>query len=164
LPTLAVAVVLAAGAAHAADRTSARAFVERLYGHYPIAEHAPIFEAAGKDSASVFDGPLAALIAEDQRLTPDGDAPQLGGDPICDCQDDGGMSFQVSAVKADGPFAATATVIRIDPATTPPERYPITLDLQKTVGGWRVHDIHSAETPSLRAFLIRVDRERMPPP
>jgi hypothetical protein len=143
--------------------TGARAFVTGVYAHYPTAGRQPMFDPLGKDERSVFDAALIDLIAEDQRLTPDGDVPELDGDPLCDCQDDGGLTFDIGEVRATGKLTAQAKVMRIDPQAAP-QASPITLDLVKAGGRWRVHDIHTPDTPSLRDFLAKANKERAAKP
>ena len=39
----------------------------------------------------------------------------------------------------------------------PPSVTPLTLDLVRGKAGWRIHDLHSEDTPSLRRFLIQAN-------
>lgn len=151
--------LLASGAAHAGDLAAARAFVVRLYAHYPVAGHQPEFDPLGKAIRSVFDASLIGLIREDQKLA-GGEVGALDGDPLCDCQDDGGMTFRLNRVSANGKMRARAVVVRRQPAASAPEAEAITLDLVEVGGLWRIHDIHSKDTPSLREMLVKSNRER----
>ena len=158
-PALLAAGLLVGGVARADGVADARAFVVRLYAHYPIPDREPVFDPLGKDAGSVFDASLIRLIREDERLAK-GEVGALDGDPLCDCQDDGGMTFKVGDVTAVGPARAKATVVSREPGATPPEVEEITLDLVEVAGHWRIRDIHTKDTPSLQAYLAKSNRER----
>jgi hypothetical protein len=155
---IACAAILASPIA-AAEPAGARSFLARLYSHYPHREGGPIFDAAGRSAPQVFDPALVALIRDSDRLTPEGDAPPLDGDPICDCQDAEGMRAKIGAIRATGRTSATARVDITFAAVKPPEVRRLNFDLVQSRGQWRVHDIHSKDMPSLRAFLIQANRE-----
>ncbi|HEY2178198.1 MAG TPA: hypothetical protein VGH15_06410 [Caulobacteraceae bacterium] len=159
LKTLAVAVLAAAAIsapAGAAEAPGARAFVVWLYGHYP-SPHGHEFESLGTQIGRVFHPSLIALIREDSRLA-GGEVGALDGDPICDCQDDSGTRFAVTTVRAAGPARAVAAVIRHG-TEGPRDIETITLDLALTDGHWRVYDVGTKDTPSLRAYLIKSNEE-----
>jgi hypothetical protein len=157
------AVLLAAGAAHAADLTGARAFVTRLYAHYPRAETQSEFDPlSAKLEGRYFAPALVRLLDEDRRLA-QGEVGSLDGDPLCDCQDDGGMRFEVRSVRVAGPGAATAIVIRHAAPGDTPEVEPITLDLVRLAAGWRIGDIHAGDMSSLEAMLESGIREMKSP-
>lgn len=149
-----------AGASQAQDLSDAHAFVARIYAHYPVADRPHPFDPLGKDERSVFDASLIGLIAEDQRLA-HGEVGALDGDPLCDCQDDGGLSFTVGPTTADGPLGAIVEVTRRDPNATPPEIEKINIVLRWVSGAWRIHDVGSPNMSSLRAFLLKANRERL---
>lgn len=150
-PALA-ATLLAASAACAQDLASAHHFVAAIYAHYPTAEKRPSFDPlAGGLERALFDAPLVALIHEDRRLV-HGEVGALDGDPFCDCQDDSGMKFVVGEAKAAGAGAAKVVVMASGSDLKTPER--LTVDLVWTPAGWRVHDIHTPNTPSLRDLLV----------
>lgn len=150
-----VCAVLAASPAHGADLDSARAFLAHLYSHYPQREGAPAFDPTGRSAREVFDPALAALFRKDARLTPPGEVGAIDGDPVCDCQDDGGMDVKIEALHWVGPSRVTALVdIRFEDAAAPETRR-LELDLVAVGARWRVHDIRTKETPSLRAYLLR---------
>jgi hypothetical protein len=146
--------LLAAFAAHAADLAGARAFLVRLYAHYPLKEGAA-FEPTGRSAPSVFDPALVALFREDVRLTPPGDVGAIDSDPICDCQDDDGMSVRIEPVRATGAGRATARVDLRFGEASPPETSRLDIDLIAVGDGWRIHDIRSKTMPSLGAYLTR---------
>jgi hypothetical protein len=75
----------------------------------------------------------------------------LDGDPICDCQDFGGLrnvALTVSGAAAGHARAVARFRIGV-------ERRTVTLDLVAVQGHWRVSDIHTADTPSLVGLLER---------
>ena len=140
---------------HAADLNSARVFVTQLYSHYPQREGGPEFDPVGRSAGAVFDPNLVALIRKDARRTPPGDVGAIDGDPICDCQDDGGLSVTINAIRSTGPSHAAAFVDLRFGEASPPETSRLELDLVVVQGQWRVHDIRTKDTPSFRAYLIR---------
>ena len=150
--------MLASAAAPAGHTDGARGFVSKLYSHYPVAGHVPEFDPLGKAMGSVFDPSLIALILKDRELAK-GEVGALDGDPLCDCQDDSGLQFKVASVTPDGPERAKAVITRRDPEASPPEAEKITVDLVRVGGRWRVHDIGTPDTPSLRAYLIKSNQE-----
>lgn len=143
--------------ARAADLAGARAFVGRLYARYPTSGRAHGFDPLGAAMPGVFHPSLIALIKEDQRLAGD-EVPTLDGDPLCDCQDDGGMRFTLRSVRAADFSRARAVVVRDDESGQGSEN--ITLDLALANGQWRIYDIGTSDTPSLRAMLIKANLER----
>ena len=161
LTTLALAILalttLAAVPARAADLAGAKAFVAWIYSHYPKSGPANQFDPLGNEAARIFHPSLIDLIKDDERVGDDV-APDLTGDPLCDCQDNGGMAFTISSVRTSDFSRATATVVRRD-AGDPAGGETITLDLAQVDGGWRVYDIGTKDTPSLRAFLIKATQE-----
>ena len=160
LKTLALAVLaaatLAGAPARAADLAGARAFVTWIYSQYPKSGLASQFDPLGTEAAKIFHPSLIELIADDARVGDD-QAPDLDGDPLCDCQDNAGMVFTISSVRTTDFSRATATVVRHE--IDDPEGETITLDLAQTDGGWRVYDIKTKDTPSLRDFLIKAAQE-----
>ena len=158
--TLALAILaaatLAGAPACAADLAGARAFVTWIYSHYSKSGSATRFDPLGSEAARIFHPSLIELIAEDARVGDD-EAPDLDGDPLCDCQGNGGLLFSIGSVRTSDFSRATATVVRRD--MSDPEGETITLDLAQTDGGWRVYDIGTRDAPSLRDFLIRAAQE-----
>jgi hypothetical protein len=135
-----------AAPAHAQDLDGARAFVARLYDRYE--QGSP--EYLGRDGPSAFTPRLIGLIRRDQVRAGPGYAGALDWDPICGCQDPGGLRLVGLNVEMSGPSAARATV-RLQYLGGKP--VVIGLDLAVTRGRWRVADIHEAEAPSVVALL-----------
>ena len=95
----ALALVLAAVTpVSAAELAGAKAFVVQLYSHYGKQTN-PVFDPTGADAKTVFEPSMVALFGENARLTPKGDVGAIDGDPICDCQDDGGMRSRIVAAR-----------------------------------------------------------------
>jgi len=144
-----------ASPAFCGDLASARAFVAQLYGYYPQRPHAPPFDPAGRQAALVFDPSMIALFRENDRLTPKGDVGALDGDPICACQDDSGLVARIGAARLTGPSHATVHVdLRFSN-----DKSSANLDLIDVGGHWRVYDVSTKDTPSLRAYMIQSNRE-----
>jgi hypothetical protein len=144
---IAGALLAAASAAAAQDAASADAFVHGLYAAY----HGAGPDYLGRQAGAVFAPSLLRLIRRDAAKTPAGDAPNLDGDPICDCQDAGGLKLTDVKVEGGASGQATATVrFRISGS-----RRTVRLDLAAVQGHWRVSDVHTAETPSLVSYLTR---------
>jgi hypothetical protein len=145
--------------ARAADVQAARAFLERLYAHYRPATGAWAFDPTGTNAADVFDPSMIAFFRENARLTPKGDEGAIEGDPICDCQDSGGMRSRILAFWLVAPDTAMADVDLIFSAASPPEVRRLTITLVTIHGQWRIYDISSKDMPSFRAYLIKANRE-----
>jgi hypothetical protein len=154
-----VGAVLAGAPARAAEAAGARSFVTWVYAHYSSHSGVSNDDVFGKDMAKIFHPSLIALIKEDERLAR-GEVGALDSDPICDCQDDTDLAFKIKAVRAVGPARAMALVVRRSP-NDQPEFEDITLDLARANGRWRVWDVRTKDTPSLRAMLIKSNREQM---
>lgn len=141
-----LAALSAAAPVRAQDDGAARAFTHRLYDAYRTG--APDY--LGRDARRTFAPHLLALILEDRASAPPGEVGLLDGDPICDCQDAGGLRLTRLAITAAGRGRARAQVsLRFPPAET----RVMTLDLVAEGGEWRVADVHTPETPSLVRFL-----------
>lgn len=106
------AACLASGAspvAAAPDAASAKAFVEKLYSHYPSNPNGKAFDPTGKNASEVFDPGMIAAFREDARLA-NGEVGFVDADPLCQCQDDGGLKSKVVSVTMTGPNAADVVV------------------------------------------------------
>lgn len=158
LTTLALVILaVAAVPAHASDLAGAKAFVAWVYSHYPKSGQANQFDPLGSEATKIFHPSLMELIRADAQVGDD-QAPDLDGDPLCDCQNNGGLIFTVSSVRTSEFSRATATVVRRDMGDTEGGE-TITLDLAQMDAGWRVYDIKTKDTPSLRLYLIKAAQE-----
>lgn len=143
----AAAPAAAATAAAAPSADSARIWVVRLYDRYRDDSFSPF-----GDTSDVFAPEILEALAENDRLTPEGEQGAIDADPICSCQDPTDMQATVREVKLNGADRATVKVKLQWPL--PPDPIPsqipdytqqVTLQLVMTPGGWRVRDIGSAE-------------------
>jgi hypothetical protein len=126
---------------------AAKAFVAGLYTGYRTGEP----DYLGRDARKAFAPALLDLIAQDQRTTPSGDVGALDGDPICDCQDPGGLKLtQLTVTEAGAGQARAEVAFSLDG-----DRRRLKIDLVASGAGWRIADIHSADTPSLVQLLQR---------
>jgi hypothetical protein len=147
------ALLLLAPTGLAQDLPAARVFVQHLYSSYahPPSQADP--DTTGKLAPSTFSPSLLQLIRRDRARTPRGDASALDGDPICDCQDFEGLRLTTLTVTAVDATHASASVTFQVFADDPKSVRSLRLNLLYTPQGWRIDDIASADTPSLRKFL-----------
>lgn len=129
----------------------AESFAHRLYDAY--ARGMPDY--LGPQARRVFSPRLLSLIRRDERLAPAGEPGALDGDPICDCQDPGGMTRVRIEVLDAGPGRARAHV-RFLLNTEPRD---VTLELVAVQRRWRVDDVRTADTPSLAEMLLKAHPE-----
>ncbi len=146
----------------AADAAGARAFLARLYAHYSAPPGGEGFAPTGPAAPRVFDPGMVALLREDERLA-GGEVGAIDADPLCDCQDDSGLRVSIEEVRLTGPSSAKATVALRFAASTPPAFERLRIGLARVAGRWRIHDIGSKSTPSLRAYLTEQNRANANP-
>ena len=141
-------------AAAAPDAARARAFVEKLYSHYPSKPGKTSFDPTGKNAGEVFDPGLIAAFREDARLA-NGEVGFVDADPLCQCQDDSGLKSKIVSVTMTGPNAADAVVNLKYPDGT----VVLTLHLVPVNGAWRVYDLSAGDVKSYRADLLKASEE-----
>lgn len=130
--------------------------VELLYQHYADNQAGVVFDASGKDQ--VISSRLMKEVAEDQKLTAEGDVGYLNYDPICNCQDyDNLVLEQVNIVPHDGQHVDA--VVRFRPFSDGPETVTQTLSLVDENGRWLIDDIVN-ETQSLYQGIKDYNHER----
>ena len=79
----------------------------------------------------------------------------LDYDPICQCQDNDGLSAQIVSIAVSGDRAVAQIMLRFDAVPSPPPQR-VTLILTRTpLVGWKIADIQTSRVPSLRAMLGR---------
>jgi len=150
----ACAVAMPALAAGGPDANAARTFVQKLYAHYPQKEGGPFFEPTGKNAADVFDAGLVAAFKEDTRLAK-GEVGFVDADPICMCQDDGGLKPKIVSVTMKGANADAVVDLQYQGGDGKPNL--LTLHLVPVNGQWRVHDLSMGEVKSYRDDLIKAN-------
>ncbi len=130
------------------DAADAKAFLDGLYAHYKVSKDntfAP-FEA---NVAEVLDPDTIALMKTDDKLLK-GELGDIDGDWLCDCQDFESITAVVT-VQSATPTDAKATAVFTDTMDGKPKTD--TFELVKTPAGWRIHDMGTADQPSLRKVL-----------
>jgi Protein of unknown function (DUF3828) len=127
-----------AGQAEAQPTASgARAFLEALYAPYEGRTAQPVTLAR---PAEYYEAKLArAIIAEAAAANQRGEAPELNGDPICDCQDYLPFKAAIAPIRLKGNRAET--VVTFD--NSRPKRLEI--ELVATKAGWRIYDIRTSD-------------------
>jgi hypothetical protein len=80
----------------------------------------------------------------------------MDGDPICQCQDPGGLHAKVTRVTLQGPTKATAEVI-LDWTDSTARR--VRFSLLRTAAGWRIADVASGDEPSLLHAIEQSNRK-----
>jgi hypothetical protein len=131
--------------AQAQSLDAAKAFVAGLYAGY---QHGEPNYLSHRDAPRVFAPKLLALIHRDEARAK-GEVGILDGDPICDCQDAGGLKLmKLDVAPAGAGHAQAKAKISLDG-----DMRDLTLDLVGDGKAWRVADVHSADTPSLVGLL-----------
>lgn len=145
--SLAVLIFGSAPLARAQDLGAAHEFVAGLYAAY----HGTGPDYLGREAKGTFSPQLLRLIRRAAAATPANEVGALDGDPICDCQDSGGVRMADMKLTGGGLGRVTATVhLRF-----PDEFRTLRLDLIAVDGHWRVSDVHTKDTPSLVAYLTQ---------
>lgn len=139
-------VALASGA----PADSPRAFVERVYANYAHENYSPFVHPQ-----RVFAPQLLVAIKEDERLA-HGEVGYLDGDPLCDCQDTGGMHSKITSVSPTGTGATADILVTWDGMS---DKRDIQLMLVKTPGGWRIADVGTKDDRSLLHSLQAANRQ-----
>ena len=132
------------------DAATAKTFLTELYSHYSGDRHD--FSPLAKPD-DWFDPSLIALMDENAKATPQGDVGALDFDPACGCQDYGSLAATINVVKTDGKTAKVAVVLH-DSGEAQSEDISLSYDLIRIGDQWRIHDIGTKDTASLRQFLI----------
>jgi hypothetical protein len=127
------------------------AFIQSLYvrERHPTRADGDAF-AGQKGGEQIYSPSLLAIMRKSLRDTPKGDIPKLDGDPICDCQDSAGLTTSGLHASLTTPDHADVQLI-IHLSGEKPR--PITFHLLHIPAGWRIDDIATKDTPSLRKYL-----------
>ena len=145
-----ILILLGAAAAAAQPAETPRRFMERLYANYRKPDYSPFTHPA-----QVFAPRLLGAINEDSKLAK-GEVGYLDGDPVCQCQDSGGMHPSVIGVTRQGRDKA---VVRVSIGWPGDKPRPATFRLLRTASGWRIADVGSADEPSLLGALEAANRK-----
>lgn len=141
-------VMSAAGAAPAqSPAQSPEQFVRALYAQYVPGGKPTAFDYP--EAARIVDSEMLALLRRDRDSTPKGDEGAIDSDPVCQCQDWGSLKIRSLQIKAADKDRSSATVAfsNLDGHET------VRLDLVRADGRWKIHDIGTAISPSLLAYL-----------
>jgi hypothetical protein len=141
----------ASAATATTDAADAKAFLDGLYAHYKTSSSNSTFQPFDANSSDVLDADTIALMKADEKAL-NGDLGDIDGDWLCDCQDFTSITATV-AVQSATPTSAKATADFHDSIDTSPKPHHDTFDLVKTSAGWRIHDMGTADQPSLRKVL-----------
>ena len=137
--------------AFAQSEKDAESFIRVTYKKYDTKSLAgPDF--TGRNASAVFSPSLVKLIRRDQKEAR-GEVGRLDGDPICDCQDADGLKLTEVRVAMGPESKATAFVTLLFPSDA--SARDLQLNLVWLAQGWRIDDIHTKETPSLRQLLLK---------
>ena len=140
----------------ALDADSAKAFVVKLYSHYPSKPgNRDAFNPTGRNASQVFDPGMIAAFREDTRLA-HGEVGFVDSDPICQCQDDSGMKATVASATMTAPNAADVVVNLEYPNDKP---VALTLHLVPVNGAWRIYDLSAGDVKSYRDDLLKANKE-----
>ena len=141
-------------AAEGPDAAAAKAFLEGLYAHYKASSSTgTTWAPMDANVKGVFDDEMVKLMAADTKALK-GELGEIDGDWLCDCQDWGSIQATVTVTEAS-PTAAKAIATFHDTQVTDDHPRRDTFDLVKTPAGWRIHDMGTAQDPSLRAVLTK---------
>lgn len=140
----------AAASAPNADAADAKAFLEGLYAHYKTSKN-NTFQPFDANIKEVLDEDTIALMQADEKALK-GELGDIDGDWLCDCQDFGSITATIT-VQSATPTTAKATSDFHDAEEPTEKPGHDTFDLVKTPDGWRIHDMGTADQPSLRKVL-----------
>jgi hypothetical protein len=141
-------------AAASPDAAAAKAFLEGLYAHYKASSSSGVTWAPmDANIKEVFDADMVKLMAADEKAL-NGDLGEIDGDWLCDCQDWGSIAAAITITSAT-PTQAKAVAVFHDTEISGEALKRDTFDLVKTPAGWRIHDMGTADQPSLRGVLTK---------
>ncbi len=151
---LILAILALAQSGNAQIEASPDAFVRHLYALYahPAGANGPSF--LGRDGNEAFSLSLLGLIHADRRAAR-GQVGKLDGDPVCDCQDSDGLQLNHLTISNQTQNHATAHVALRFAGPPSSDDHKLTLYLIRTDSGWRIDDISTGWTASLRKFLTK---------
>lgn len=137
---------LVVSTALAADMIGARTFVAQIYLKATNDKHFNLV------SQRLLAPDLYGLV---QRDSAGGRIGGLEYDPICQCQDNDGLSAQILSVAVSGDRALARVLLRFDGSHPPPPRRLTLLLVRTPLAGWKIADIQTQRVPSLKSLLAR---------
>lgn len=144
---------MSAAAAPAVD-PAAEAFVRSLYaveqgGTDTTREELEASETSEASEGWAWSARMAALVAESEALGNPGEYAYFEANPICACQDDGGMELRNVTVTPRDADHADAAVVMVWTMAQPVETIRQTFNLVRENGQWKIDDIQRDQS---RAF------------
>ncbi|MDE1162969.1 MAG: DUF3828 domain-containing protein [Acidobacteriaceae bacterium] len=97
----------------------------------------------------VYTPALIHLFHDDQRRAGKGNIGKLDFDPLCSCQDAGGLKYALGPISMSG-FTTSKVTVHLSDSNFSSN---ITLFLRRTPKGWRIDDVQTNKIASLRQFL-----------
>ena len=144
---LPLVLTIASPAARAAPADDPAAFVRAVYARYGT--KGPGVGTEAKGGQLFYSRAFLDAFARDSRQA-NGEVGTIDYDPICVCQD---YTLKVKALTVESAADSTAVVraafVNLGQAET------VTLHLVRTPEGWRIDDLGSKETRSVRALLAK---------
>lgn len=124
------------------------AFVRSLYSTEAggTAVPGPEASAGSIETPGIWSARTEALIGETEALGESGEYAYFEADPVCDCQDAGGMVLKSVVVTPTGANRADATVTLEWTGAEPVERKTQTFKLVDEGGAWKIDDIVRDQT------------------
>lgn len=129
----------------AARLTSARAFVTRVYSGY--GGEGDTNAITNRDA--VFDPTMLAIMKRVDAAQEAGDGAIFDFEPLCNCQDDTGMTWRITDAASPEAGKANVTVTRAFGA----EGSEVRLTLVQVNDEWRIRDVSTDDVPSYAAHL-----------
>jgi hypothetical protein len=128
-----------------------RRFVERVYAGYARDDYSPLTHPE-----RIFAPALLAEFRADARLSR-GEVGFMDADPLCQCQDAGGLHPSILSLSESRATATARISIRFGDSA---DSRQVTLRLVRLPAGWRIADIAAADEPSLLAAIHAFNRKR----
>lgn len=153
----AVASLVVATTASAAEPQTPQAFMQHLYQRFMLGPDAATVDWARGQAGEAFDPALATLIRRYAAAADKAQSAAFDYVPFCGCNDDSGLKYAIAAKPEKG-GAATADVTVTGSGRFAGKPTVLTYDLVRTPMGWRIVDIHSKATPSLKMQVVRALR------
>lgn len=117
---------------------SAKDFLEALYVPYRT-EPTRVVDALERPELYFEAGLVRAMAADSEAAANRGEAPELNGDPICDCQDYIPFKASIGPVRVKGNRAQAR--VHFDNG----RKIVLDYTLVATPAGWRIYDIRTAD-------------------
>jgi hypothetical protein len=127
------------------EHNSAYRFVSNIYATF--LPDSLMFVLDSPIADTIFTPDFLALIKLDEKMA-NGETGFLNWNPLCDCQDDGGM--KVSSITFSEKKGKTYAEVKLAFSL---EKRTVVLQLAKIKHRWLINDIETQETPSLCKYL-----------